>query len=88
MEKFRNYTHFSHDQRRYRRYYHNVKMMSTRDIVAAIAISNSIISRELKRNSFKKRNSSDDTYSVVYEADAATKKYMDRHSKNNCISYF
>lgn len=77
-----NYTHLSHDQRGDIQYYHNVKEMSAREI-AAIGVSNSIVSRELKRNSFKKRNSFDYAYSFVYEANIATKKYTDRRSKNN-----
>lgn len=75
MKKFMNYTHLSHDQRGDSQYYHNVKEMSVREI-AAIGASNSTVSRELKRNTFKKINSSDDTYSFVYEANTATKNIL------------
>lgn len=69
-------------QKRYQIQYYLSLELSHRKIASLLGVSNSTISREIKRNMLIQRRASDDKYIEKYDAIAADNKYISRRSRN------
>lgn len=76
------YKQLSHEQRNQIQYYLSIKL-SHRKIASLLEVSNSTISREVRRNSTTQRRPSDEKYITKYDAVAAQNKYISRRAKNH-----
>ncbi len=76
-----NYKHLSQEQR-YQIQYYKSEGLSDRKIATILNVSNSTVSREIKRNSVIIRDSNLERYHLKYEAPIANTKYLDRRAKN------